>query len=173
VPGRPVSWTAPPETALRAAVGLLHRGPERKSAEHAWLVEAARDAGMPWPDPLGGRGWPAALRHGDLTGGHVLLDTDGTVRLVDWEYGAIEGFPWVDLAHFVLQAAALVRRTSPESGRKRAVRALARRGWPGLDPGEADAIVRLAAFAAERDGRADGHADGASLQAWRRAVWSA
>lgn len=170
VAGHPVSWTTPPAAALRAAVGHLHHGPERPAAAHPWLVAAATEAGAAWLEALGSRTWPAALRHGDLTGAHVLAAGDGAVALVDWEYGAAEGFPWVDLAHFVLQAEALVRRSPPARGRARAVAALT--GWPALGAAEADAIVRLAAFAALRDGRADGHGDDTPLQAWRRAVWS-
>lgn len=169
LPGQPLPW-GPPPAAIRAVIDRLHGGPKAMASDHAWLVELAAEGSRAWLDALGRRPWPRAIRHGDLTGGHVLVD-DGRMALIDWEYGALDGFPWIDLAHYALQADALVRRARPHAARARARQRLAAKPWPGLAEAEADAIVRIAAFAAHRDARIDGHADDAPLQLWRRAVW--
>ncbi|MEX2647484.1 MAG: hypothetical protein WD673_00565, partial [Alphaproteobacteria bacterium] len=173
VAGGTLPWTFPPPAGMRAAVEALHRGPDLPLEAHGWLADLASDAGGrggAWRAALAGRDWPSALRHGDLTAGHVVIGADHVV-LLDWEYGALDGFPWVDLAHGALQALALVRRGPPGQSRALAARWLASRPWPGLTPRESDALVRIAAFAAHRDARIDGHFDDAPLQRWRSALW--
>ena len=80
-----------------------------------------------------------------------------------------KGFPHLDAAHYLLQVAALIRRWPPERARAFAVRHLD----ADLASTQADALVRLSAFAAYHEAQADGHTEDAPLQAWRRAVWEA
>jgi hypothetical protein len=172
VPGRPLPWSREPPSSLREVAATLHRGPSRPVGDHAWVVEIFAAAGPladDWREALDGRDWPCSIRHGDLLCSHVLVDDAGGIALIDWEYGAIAGFPWVDLAHLMLQTAMLLRRDTAARAAERAIAYLG--GWPGLSPPEADAIVRLAAFAAHRDAACDGHGE-TLAQAWRRAIWT-
>lgn len=171
--GEPLPWRREPPAGVRAAVAALHHGPDRQAADHPWLTAArAGPPGEAWAAALSRRPWPLSYRHGDLLPHHILVDGGGTARLIDWEYGAAEGFPWVDLAHLLLHTAALLHRWSPPRAIAHATRTLTRRPWPALDADEANAILRMAAFAAHRGAARDGHPDDAPLQVWRRAVWT-
>jgi hypothetical protein len=174
VPGATPAWSFPPPAALAKAVALLHRGPHRPVRDHAWLVDLAAvagEAGRRWIAALAGHDWPVSIRHGDLTAGHVVVGP-ADVILLDWEYGALEGFPWVDLIHGCLQALALVERVDAIAARALLRDWLGAKPWPALERAHAEVLIAVAAFAAHRDAAADGHPDTTPLQRWRRALWS-
>jgi hypothetical protein len=68
----------------------------------------------------------APLVHGDLAPWN-LIQTRGGLLAVDWEYARSETAPLYDLAHFVVQSGALLRRYPPS----RAVSLLCSPGSPG------------------------------------------
>lgn len=62
--------------------------------------------------PLSYRKWSIVIQHGDLTPWN-LLTYKGEIRAIDWEYGCLYGFPYLDLIHYFLQVSALVYRWKP------------------------------------------------------------
>jgi len=96
-------------------------------------------------DTLSRRVLKPSIRHGDLTSWNLLKQPDGTLVVLDWEWGHAEGMPGLDLAHYFAQELRLVRRLSSgeilrnieEKLENPAVRNLLRRaGWEGslLEP---------------------------------------
>ena len=110
------------------------------------------------------------VQHGDLAPWNILIDKTGSLRIIDWEYGTLEGFPGIDLAFYVLQQAVLIYNLIPQRARERAVQQLARVEWLGLSHEEAEAIVRLTALdtciRVEEENRGD-----SMLRKWWREVW--
>jgi hypothetical protein len=52
--------------------------------------------------------------HGDFARWNLLKQTDGSLMVLDWEWGHAEGMPGIDLVHYFLQDARLVERLSPQ-----------------------------------------------------------
>lgn len=82
------------------------------------------------------------LRHGDFARWNLLAQPDGRLIALDWEWGGNGGMPGLDLAHYFLQDARLVRRLAPADAiaatladlrHPEAVAYLAKTGWDG-DP---------------------------------------
>lgn len=80
------------------------------------------------------------LCHGDFARWNLLKQNDGSLIVLDWEWGHAEGMPGIDLVHYFLQDARLVRRLTPtaaifstirELQRPECVNYLARTGWHG------------------------------------------
>ncbi len=53
------------------------------------------------------------LRHGDFARWNLLAQPDGRLIALDWEWGGSDGMPGLDLVHYFLQDARLVRRLAP------------------------------------------------------------
>lgn len=51
--------------------------------------------------------------HGDFARWNLLRGKDGNLLVLDWEWGHSGGLPGIDLVHFVLQDARLVKRMKP------------------------------------------------------------
>lgn len=138
---------------------------------HPWLARwLEQPAVASWAAKLTRRAWPVVPQHGDFTPWN-LVGAGRDLRAIDWEYGQLDGFPGVDLAYFVLQVGALIYRWEPEYARQQAAAQLRRVKWLTLDNREADALVRLTAYAAFEAFQRDGHRDDRPQQRWRRAVW--
>ena len=45
---------------------------------------------------------PLQLAHGDLWGGSLLLEIDGAMRVIDWEFFEPQGFPLYDFLYFAV-----------------------------------------------------------------------
>ncbi len=78
------------------------------------------------------------LCHGDFARWNLLKQKDGSLIVLDWEWGHAEGMPGIDLVHYFLQDARLVRRLTPtaaifftirELKRPECVNYLTRTGW--------------------------------------------
>jgi hypothetical protein len=119
---------------------------------------------------LRGRLWPVAIQHGDLAAWNVRSLGGDRLQAFDWEYGTLEGLPYLDAAHFMLQHAALIAGWKPDEGRSRAAEYLRSAVDVSLSSDEADALVRLSAFDAFLN---DPSPEKASLQQWRQRVWKA
>jgi aminoglycoside phosphotransferase (APT) family kinase protein len=122
-------------------------------------------------EPLADRSWPVSIQHGDCAPWNLLEAPDGRLRAVDWECGTLEGFPYLDVAYYILQTSALIRRRTPLEAARYAVCYL--RGHPdfALSSAEAHAITRLAAYDAYWKYAEEGKPHNVGLQAWRRAIW--
>jgi thiamine kinase-like enzyme len=127
-----------------------------------------------WLGPLGTRDWPVAIQHGDLTPWNLLRTREGRLQVVDWEHGSLEGFPCIDLAHYILQTSALIHLRSPSDAAREAIDCLLSRKATNfcLSEAQARAIVSLAAYEAYLMTCEDGQRPDARLQSWRRTIWS-
>jgi hypothetical protein len=111
--------------------------------------------------------------HGDFARWNLLVAADGSVAVLDWEWGHDEGMPGIDLVHFFLQDARLVRRLAPREAVAAAVRALGRprcaaylrrTGW------DAAPLAAVVACLAYKQGA--GHQDNAAVLAAALDLWS-
>jgi hypothetical protein len=91
------------------------------------------------------------------------------VIAIDWEYGTLQGFPGLDLAHYMLQTNVLIYRSSPIVAAQRAARFVSCSLMVSSEEG--GAIVRLAAYNAHRSAVEDGHPTTTLIQRWRQAIW--
>jgi hypothetical protein len=141
---------------------------------HPWVLRM-RDGGISELDallePLADRAWPLTVHHGDFAPWNLLRASDGTLRAVDWEYGTLEGFPYLDLAYYVLQTSALIYRRAPLSAARDASAYLSLNPRLGLNVAEARALTSLAAYDAYRKSSEEGRLPHEGLQPWRRAIW--
>ena len=80
------------------------------------------------------------LRHGDFARWNLLAQPDGRLIALDWEWGENNGMPGLDLVHYFLQDARLVRRLPPADAisatltdlrRPTAAAYLQKTGWTG------------------------------------------
>jgi hypothetical protein len=174
--GKALPATLPPEAGLSEFSSSLVVSPPVPVSVHPWFRHA-REQGMPeldaWLEPLAGKEWPVTIQHGDFAPWNTLRRPDGTLGAIDWEYGALEGFPYLDLAYYVLQTAALIYHWSPPKAAQYAAEYLAGQQRFALSRAEGRALTSLAAYDAYRKFQEDGHAtDIAHLQRWR-AIWEA
>lgn len=111
------------------------------------------------------------MQHGDLVPWNLLRSSDGALRAIDWEHGVLEGFPYLDLAHYALQTAALIFRRPPLEAARYTADYLAHSPNITLTVAEANAVTRLAAYDAYVKYLEEGQPPDARLQAWRRVIW--
>jgi hypothetical protein len=176
VPGRLLRAALPPPRELVEYTVSLHTPDRLAVREHPWFRSLDL---VPYPElraaavALERREWPVVRQHGDLVPWNVLQlqGAAGRLTAVDWESGCAEGFPGLDVAHYLLQVAALICRWTPERARTYAIGYLVDYG-DGLSPAEASAIVALAAYNAFANTLIDGHGVDDPLQIWRRSVWT-
>lgn len=172
LPGTLLFPASVPPQDLTGLLGSLVGDEPVPLEDHPWICRLRED-GPPdldaWLEPLAHRDWPVAVQHGDLVSWNVLRAPDGTLGLLDWEYGTMEGFPYLDLAYYVLQTGALIYREDPTKVARRATDLL--RLQPGIGEQEATALTRLTAYDAFRKTLEDGRTADTPLQAWRRAIF--
>jgi hypothetical protein len=120
--------------------------------------------------------WGQVWRHGDFAPWNIFRNRGsmgGRLCAVDWEEGAPEGFPGLDLAYFLLQTASLMHRWTPDRSVQYALDAMAvadPESYGGSDGApRAIAIVRLSALDAWL--RNEAWVSGNFLQRCRWAVW--
>lgn len=175
----PLPGRAPPtDLPLDPSAWRLMRRMQRPDAgvfeiaSHPWWQARMRKHATvsAWASVLAGRHWPVWINHGDFTPWNVCVH-DGEWRLLDWEFAAVDGFPLLDVVHYVLQVACLVKHWSPHLARDRA------RAWIGSNPllpihvDEADVLVRVCAWDAQQRDRSLGERDSSAIQQWREQVW--
>ena len=56
----------------------------------------------------------SVICHGDFARWNLLRKADGSLVVLDWEWGHPNGMPGIDLVHYFLQDARLVERLSPQ-----------------------------------------------------------
>ncbi len=84
--------------------GTIHRTYAATAAAHGVTVPASYERAALVADEIADvfalRAEPAVPTHNDLLPGNVLVDADGRVWLIDWEYAAM-GNRWFDLGNLV------------------------------------------------------------------------
>jgi thiamine kinase-like enzyme len=124
-------------------------------------------------EALGHREWPVVFSHGDFVPWNVLSTNESNCQAVDWEYGTLEGFPYLDLAYYVLQLGCLLHRWNPRSASDYTVRFLTDAVDAALTEQEAQALVALTAYHALQLSLEDGKDANEPMQVWWKAVWEA
>jgi len=174
LPGRPLPATLPPAGGLTDLLNSLSVAPPVPLEAHPW-AQHVRDHGGTrldqWLETLSDKNWPIVVQHGDFVPWNLLRRSNGTLAAIDWEYGTLSGFPYVDLAYYVLQTSALIYRQPPLKAAQYAAAYLTRQPQLGLSRVEAQALTRLAAYDVHQKLREDGWPDDDGMQAWRRTVW--
>lgn len=173
--GRPIASQFPPSAGILEFVRSLETAVPLALASHPY-VRAIQERGGAWLDTvledLSGKSWPITLQHGDLVPWNILRCRDGTMlSAFDWEHGIADGFPYLDLAYFILQLAALIYRWRPVKSAIYATSWLEAQRSFGLTGREARALVRLSMFDAYCRTEDDGFGDDHPLQPWRRRIW--
>jgi hypothetical protein len=165
----------PPPASLDDFLASLPSAPALPVDAHPALRSLAeqRPELAPCVDVLAARSWPVVVQHGDCAPWNFLRMKDGALVAVDWEYGRLDGFPFIDLLRYILSVAVLIYGWRPERARRYARAQLLRRPGLALSEQEAAALVRLAAYDLYRTDAEDGYAADAPLQVWRRAIWAA
>jgi len=178
IEGRHLPASLPPSRLVMPFQKSLQPHTPRVPLErHPWiraLVDRTDDEVAPmlkWVDALSSKTWAVVFQHGDFAPWNLLSGNDGSLRAVDWEYGTTDGFPNADLAYYIIQVGALIYRWKPEKALRWGVRYLSSQPALGLSPTEAEALVRLTAWHAYRQGLEDQHPPDSPIQSWRRALW--
>jgi hypothetical protein len=173
--GRPVGTKLPPPPEVLEFTKSLTGSDPLPIALHPYIRGLRDHIGRQFDiilTDLAGRDWPIALGHGDYVPWNLRWDRDSRrISAFDWEFGTLEGFPFVDLAYFILQVAALLYSWPAVKAAIYATQWLAGRPMLGLSEREARGIIRLAMFHAYSRARAGGFADGDGIQAWRLRIW--
>jgi hypothetical protein len=174
VRGRLLRAALPPPPELLEYARSLQTPGRRAVNSHPWFCRwnvAAHAELRANTEALAGREWAVVRQHGDLVPWNIVQGATGRLTAVDWEYACAEGFPGLDLAHYVLQVAGLIYRWRPERARAYAAGYLRDCG-DGLSAAEASAIVALAAYDAFGNTLMDGHGTNDPIQIWRRSLWT-
>ena len=174
LPGKPLPTSLPPPEALIDLLDSFVTLPAVSTDAHPW-VRRIRQRGAPevdaWLEPLAARKWPVAVQHGDFAPWNLLRAPDGRVMAVDWEYGALNGLPLLDLAYYLLQTLALIHREDPLAAARYTAAYLSGQPSLSLTDAEARALIRLAVYDAYLKSLEDGQPPDSRLQEWRRAIW--
>ena len=115
--------------------------------------------------------------HGDFARWNLLRQGDGKLLVLDWEWGHTAGLPGVDLVHYFLQDARLVRRLNPAAAIEATLRDLTRPACMAYLAGtgwSAEPLLAIIASLAYKQGA--GHQDNRDVLAaalacsWRAGV---
>lgn len=172
--GKKLPANMPPANGLTDFLMSLAVLPPVPVEYHPWVQRIRERSEFEfdsWFETLTGKNWPVVVQHGDFAPWNLLRKPDGTIGAIDWEYGTLESFPYLDLAHYILQTSALIYRWAPSKAMEYAAGYLSLQPQLKLSRVEARSLACLAAYDAYQKSLEDGHASDASLQIWRRAAW--
>ncbi len=172
VPGRSLPARISSLANADKFISRLIMGGMHEASNHPWIrhmLERHNSLIDPWVDAFKDAFWPVVIQHGDFAPWNIYYDSSGIMTAIDWEYGTIVGFPYLDRAFFILQVTLLMNRWSPVRAREFAVQKLRK----VVSERQAQAIVELAAFDAFHKSLDDGQSPDDPNQRWRRAVWEA
>lgn len=171
--GKTISTRLPPSHMVWNFVRSLESAPLVALEAHPWIQTLRLSYGNwvdPWIARLSEREWPIAYQHGDLAPWNLFGSSDNSLVAVDWEYGAIEGFPYVDIIHYFLQVSLLIHRLSPQKAKHLVMQFLSHQ-LSSFAPYEIEALVNLSVFSTFKQAEQDGHLESSHYQRWRRAIW--
>lgn len=173
VEGSPLAGSLPPPSDL---VPFCHYSVHNSSFpidQHPWVQrQAPSNTVKQLLEPLNGRSWPVVVQHGDLAPWNLRRRKDGSLNAFDWEYGVMQGFPYLDVTYYILQVAALIYEWPPQKASDYALTYLTDHPFTDLSSTQARAVVRLAAYDGYRNAEEDGHTSDRSLQKWRHEIWN-
>jgi hypothetical protein len=173
IAGKPLSVRLPPPPVVWEFVESLQTSESLTIDSHPWIQGLRlldRVKVDLWVEQLSRYKWPIAYQHGDLAPWNLLSTCRGRVVAIDWEYGTVQGFPYVDIVQYCLQVALLINKCPPREAKALAIRSLAQR-LKSFSLSEVEALVNLSVFSAFKQEEQDGHSEHSHLQIWRRNVW--
>ena len=156
--------TPVPAGEFREALELLNRWDPRLPAKPItsfpeWVVTVsaltAHSKGVLVLERLSRESLHPVICHGDFARWNLLKQANGSLVVLDWEWGHQNGMPGIDLAHYFLQDARLVKRMAHAEAIAETIRKLndpecvdylKRTGWSG------DPILPLIASLAWKQG---------------------
>ena len=160
----------PPPKNMESLLIGLHQEYTYPVDQHPWvksLLRENRGIVSNWIEPLSDLSWPVVFHHGDCSPWNIILKSDMTLSAIDWEYGALEGFPFIDLVYYILQVSALIYRWHPLRAYSYALAQLNR----FLPLSQAAAVIKLTVFEAYQKAIADGYSHNEPLLRWRKTLW--
>ena len=178
VSGRRVAPELPPSEQVLRCLDSLPGSARTSLEEHPWIdrllniSQAMRSELHRWLEVLPQQDWKIVNQHGDFAPWNLLRNRNGAIVAVDWEHGDLTGFPHIDLAYYILQVGALIRRWSPERTLQWGSHYLSTQLRPRLAQTQAESVLRLAACHSYFQALNDGHSANAPLQVWRQSLWS-
>jgi hypothetical protein len=173
VSGKTVSPRLPPCDIVWDFLRALQTSHAVSPDAHPWIQSLRSSYGHcvdPWIDRLSQRQWSIAYQHGDLAPWNLFDCSNNGLVAIDWEHGAVNGFPYLDIIHYFLQVSLLIYRYSPETAKRLVMQFLSNR-LSSFDPYEIEALVNLSAFSTFKQAERDGHQKCLYYQTWRRAIW--
>lgn len=126
--GKPLAYNADSPDGLETC--FLQTGEAQSIENHPW-IRARLDG---WESALKAplvdlasreRYWPVCVSHGDAAPWNAFRSPDGSLKFIDWEYGAIEGLGALDRAHWTAQVDHLIHRRRPEVAARHSIRSVA------------------------------------------------
>ncbi|MES2659827.1 MAG: phosphotransferase [Verrucomicrobiota bacterium] len=117
VSGHPIAPGAPTDALELLTCWIGKHAPKPVTEFPEWPdIESAlsgSDAGSHRLKQLAGECLRPVVCHGDFARWNLLRKPDGKLVVLDWEWGHQGGLPGVDLVHYILQDARLVKRMTP------------------------------------------------------------
>ncbi|HCE17839.1 MAG TPA: hypothetical protein DEQ80_08265 [Anaerolinea thermolimosa] len=171
VHGQPLQASAGCPDSVTGLASRLVRQESCPFVDHPWVRWLQEKIRLPSETaaPLTSRSWPVNFFHGDFAPWNILRLPGGSLRVLDWEYGMEEGFPFIDLIYYQLQVRALVYRRGPAEA-FREVHMWLKSCVPDLKEDEARALIRLAGWYGVWQRREDGYDERDFLMNWRKQI---
>lgn len=172
VAGKPLSIGLPPHRLVWDFAQSLQTLDTYSIDSHPWVQNLRlfnSSCVDLWADQLSRHRWPLAYQHGDLAPWNLFDICGDKLIAIDWEYGNIQGFPYVDIVQYFLQVARLIYRLSPKKAKILAMRFLANQ-MKNFAPHEIEALVNLSVLSTFRQAEQDGHSQYTHQQIWRREI---
>jgi hypothetical protein len=149
VPGKILPPRLPPDAGLVRFLTLLPTSSLRSVEDHPWVRSICKHGRKELNrclEILADKDWPTILQHGDFVSWNLVRKPDGSLGAIDWEYGTLQGFPYLDLIYHILQTSLVVYRWTPPRAAEYATRYLTQLPQFGLSSDEARALTRLTAY---------------------------
>lgn len=171
--GKTLDAKLPPPVSLYHVLGQMNHLESYFIGEHPWISELRKNDMTnidQWLNSLSGKKWPLTIQHGDVAPWNILQSPKG-LKLIDWEYGELAGFPYIDLTHYILQVAGLVLRLKPYEAFEH-TKSVLLNGPFSVNVQQAGDLIRLAALSAYLKEPQDEKSKINRHQLWRREIWS-
>lgn len=173
VVGRSLSPKLPPAKDLWHLLEACKGASALSVHDHPWIQsiqERGEDSILPWLDKLSAKAWPVVLHHGDFAPWNIVRVENG-FQAIDWEYGDLRGFPFLDMIYYILQVSVLVKRWPPGNAKRFAITYLSQTTPQQPSVNELEALINLTAYHAYQQTLENGFTADDWVQRWRQTVW--